>query len=335
MNRASIIIFLILFASCRANLELNKVEQIMEIIPSYFDNGERITFLLPTTNNDTIKAYTDTGGGFTALYPNTLKRLGLNKKIKTDLNSKSYILAKEVFKDKRFHPFLSENSKDLTNESFFAVPSQEFIHEYSVNESEVQGFFGQYFFINHCWTFDYINRTVKIHQACNIDIGSLNAQKVGFKKDSNNIKLFGHPSINIKIEGEEIPMLFDTGATIELTESAQNILKRKKEIGGSFIAKSIYEKWKKKHPNWKVIKGGNELVDGGKSYYLDLIEVPLVVLGSFEVGPVWFAVRPDAAWSKGMIRSMDRVVKGALGGSALKYVSVTIDYPNEAIEFKK
>jgi len=130
-------------------------------------------------------------------------------------------------------------------------------------------------------------------------------------------------------------VLFDTGATILLSESARIELNREEEIGGSFIARSVYNKWRQRHPNWKIIAKGNILPDGGQIYHLDLIQVPLVKLGNYEVGPVWFAVRPDEAWSKNMIRSMDKVVKGAIGGSALKYISVKIDYPNELIEFTK
>lgn len=66
-----------------------------------------------------------------------------------------------------------------------------------------------------------------------------------------------------------------------------------------------------------------------------MIEVPEVQVGNLKVGPVWFSKRPDEAWSKGMIGSMDKVVKGAVGGSLLQYFSVTIDYPAELIQFKK
>ena len=67
-----------------------------------------------------------------------------------------------------------------------------------------------------------------------------------------------------------------------------------------------------------------------------MIEVPKLLLGSIEVALQYgFLSRPDEAWSKGMIRSMDKVVKGAVGGSAFKYISVTIDYKNELLSFKK
>lgn len=55
-------------------------------------------------------------------------------------------------------------------------------------------------------------------------------------------------------------------------------------------------------------------------------------VGNLTTGPIWFAKRPDEVWSKGMIGSMDKVVKGAIGGSFLKYFKVTIDYNGELIK---
>lgn len=63
--------------------------------------------------------------------------------------------------------------------------------------------------------------------------------------------------------------------------------------------------------------------------------MPSVGIGGYVVGPVLFARRPDEAWSQGMIHSMDRVVRGAIGGSALKYFKVTIDYNSGLIRFEK
>jgi hypothetical protein len=66
-----------------------------------------------------------------------------------------------------------------------------------------------------------------------------------------------------------------------------------------------------------------------------MIQVPQVTIGTTTAGPVWFAKRPDEAWSKGMIGSMDKVVKGAAGGSLFQYYVITIDYNNELVRFEK
>ena len=67
----------------------------------------------------------------------------------------------------------------------------------------------------------------------------------------------------------------------------------------------------------------------------DIIEVPKVKIGSYEVGPVLFSQRPDENWSQGMIATMDKVVQGAIGGSVLKYFKVTIDYNSELIRYER
>ena len=63
--------------------------------------------------------------------------------------------------------------------------------------------------------------------------------------------------------------------------------------------------------------------------------MPQVEVRSLTAGPVWFAKRPDEAWSKGIIGSMDKVVKGAIGGSFLKYFKVSVDYNIELIKFER
>jgi hypothetical protein len=101
----------------------------------------------------------------------------------------------------------------------------------------------------------------------------------------------------------------------------------KQTIGASFIAASVFDQWRKRHPNWKFYPKAD--------ISRDVIEVPTIKIGGIEVGPVLFSKRPDENWSKNMIRSMDKVVKGAIGGSALKYLKVTIDYNSELIKFEQ
>jgi hypothetical protein len=129
------------------------------------------------------------------------------------------------------------------------------------------------------------------------------------------------------VDGEEIDVLFDTGATIFLTDSGKKSLNTSENsIGGSFIAKSVFEKWRSKHPEWRYFEKADK--NG------DVIEVPQVTIGGHTVGPVVFAERNDENWSKWMISTMDKVVKGAIGGSGLKYLKVTVDYNNDLIKFE-
>ena len=131
------------------------------------------------------------------------------------------------------------------------------------------------------------------------------------------------------LDGQIIDVLFDTGASFLLGDNAKTEFGViKKSAGGSFIAKSIFDKWHQQHPDWRIIEKGE--ITGA-----DMIEVPLVKVGNLTSGPVWFAKRPDEAWSRGMIGSMDKVVKGAIGGSFLQYFKIQIDYNTERIKFEE
>ena len=60
-----------------------------------------------------------------------------------------------------------------------------------------------------------------------------------------------------------------------------------------------------------------------------MIEVPQVTIAGLSVGPVWFTQRPDAAFREWMSQMMDKPVDEAIGGSALKYLRVVLDYPGK------
>ncbi len=307
-----------------------------EIVPTYFDDGDRIYFLLPTLKNDTIKAYADTGGGWSMMYPWAIERQELKEQLLTDSTSgRSFLFAEKVFKHSIYHPLLTEQDKKLSKKPFFIVPPKQMVLSKGIELLQEDAFLGQYFFIKHSWKFDYKNQTVTILKNPALDINHSNTHEIGFKKDANGNKLFGHASLNIGIAGDTIPVLFDTGAMFHLSKTAQQTLGRKKRIGGSFIASSIVSKWKKDHPDWEVITGGDQVIVNGTIHSADMIKVPEIQIGDVHIGPVWFSERPDIVWSKGMIKTMNTAVQGALGGSALKYVSVTIDYPNELINVKK
>jgi hypothetical protein len=66
-----------------------------------------------------------------------------------------------------------------------------------------------------------------------------------------------------------------------------------------------------------------------------MIEVPAVAVGGLTVGPVWFAERPDKNFDSFMSGFMSAHVEGALGGSALHYLRVSVDYAAGVAVFEK
>jgi hypothetical protein len=101
------------------------------------------------------------------------------------------------------------------------------------------------------------------------------------------------------------------------------------ERATSFITTEVFERWRKRHPEWRVVANA-DAVPG-----MAAIEVPLISVAGFEVGPVWFTQRPDRSFHAYMAQWMDKPTDGALGGSALQYFRVTADYPNGLAVFAR
>lgn len=310
------------------------------ILPALFIDGERFYFKLPLANNDTILAFGDTGGGISFLSPKVIGKGDINSNLKRGIAKAMmplrYILFQDLVKDKNY-PAPSFQPNFIIRNPFKAVTSPVMMIPTMNNDiklmldvqPEMEAFLGQSFFMGHSWTIDYPNEIIMVNTPIkDSSVHDAYVQKLGFKKNTKQVKIYGHPSMKVVIEGDTIDVLFDTGATIVLSEEGKRMLKTtKKTLGGSFIAASLYNKWRKEHPEWKYYSKAD--LAG------DMIEVPTVTISGHKIGPVLFAVRKDEVWSSGMIASMDKVVKGAIGGSALKYFKVTIDYNAELVRFEK
>ena len=300
-------------------------------LPSALIDG-RFFLKIPTLNNDTIVGFCDTGGGYTAIYYSTLQKLKLETKISTveiDGEKTSFIFAKDLYDSKYIpYPTIANYYKSAIDAPFFEIPDESEHTNLFFKYFPHDVFLGQFFFINKSWTFDYKSGKLFVNTPISTNATDENTQPIGFKKDRQGNKIFGHPSMKIVVDGETIDVLFDTGATLLPGENSKSDFGNKTATGGSFIAKSIFDIWHKQHPDWRVI-------EKGEATGADIIEVPQVKVGNLTAGPVWFAKRPDEAWSKGMIGSMDKVVKGAIGGSFLQYFKVSIDYNSELIKFEQ
>ena len=147
---------------------------------------------------------------------------------------------------------------------------------------------------------------------------------LGFQKDPDGQYTTAFPSIEIEVAGQVIPMLFDTGASAWPTPQAKKLLGLNgTQVGTSFMAASVFDKWVKEHPEWVVVE------NACLRSKAPMIKVPEIKIGDRLVGPVWFTKRRDTSFHDYMSTWMDRRVEGALGGSALQHVRVIVDYPNE------
>jgi hypothetical protein len=300
-------------------------------LPSALING-RFYIKIPTLSGDTLLSFCDSGGGYNAIYAAAINKLHLEAKIAEVIihgEKIKYIPASEVIGDPNIPaPHIQAYYQPYIKVPFFQTPANTEESDLIAAYIPQDAFLGQFFFIDHSWTFDYLKGKLYINMPLQ-GIKDKNTQQLGFKKTRDGTKIFGHPSMKIEIDGEVIDVLFDTGASILLSKNTQAELQSSsKSIGGSFIAKSIFDNWRIKHPDWRFIEKAE--ITGA-----DMIQVPQVTIGTSTVGPAWFAKRPDENWSKWMIGSMDKVVKGAVGGSVFQYYVVTIDYNSELARFVK
>jgi hypothetical protein len=156
---------------------------------------------------------------------------------------------------------------------------------------------------------------------------------LGFQTDPAGKRSADFPRIAATLDGETLDLLFDTGATISLSPEALAQLADKGPAtrGTSFIAAVHFDAWRRKHPDWRVI----EHADIGIKEAQPMIEVPAVTVAGYTVGPVWFTRRPDPNFHQLMSQYMDRQVEGALGGSALRFFRMTVDYPHASAVFER
>ena len=148
---------------------------------------------------------------------------------------------------------------------------------------------------------------------------------MGFKSDTHF-----YPRIQIKVAGETLDVLLDTGATSFFSLEAMQRLELSSAFSASnFIRKSVFDSWRSRYPDWIVIEKGDRFGNN------PIIRVPEVQLANKTIGPVWFAMRPNDSYDKFMAEYMDCKCAGAIGGTVFKaFNSITLDYPNKAAWFE-
>ena len=201
------------------------------------------------------------------------------------------------------------------------------------NLGDSQGMLGQAWFGGRIWTFDYPGKKLILWDKSPEIFKKKSSKPVtfGFKTDENNKRALNFPRIQVEIDGEVFELLFDTGATTFLTKEVLEALKDggKEERATSFITNTTFEKWRKKHPEWRVIEKAEKTT--GEA----MIEVPEIKIAGYTVGPVWFTRRADKNFHEFMSKFMDKQVEGAIGGNALRHFRITVDYPQARAIFEK
>ena len=275
-----------------------------------------------TTGGDTVEFYTDTGGGEMMIYPSAVQRLGLRPDT-TFVNGRP--IARTAFPGFQAGAGIPTGSGPNAGRLIVFPPNP-------LVSTTDQGFLGQGWFADRVWTFDYPGRRLLLRAAGDVPQADPGHRvKLFFKADSAGARINSFPRVRVQVDGDSLDLLFDTGATTILADSVVAALRdgRPGRRATSFISESVAARWRQRHPDWRVVPGAEQ------STGMAMIEVPRISVAGHEVGPVWFTLRPDRSFAQFMSPLMDRPVVGALGGTALQYFRVTVDYPGAVAVFER
>ncbi|MBJ6765069.1 hypothetical protein JGU66_30265 [Myxococcaceae bacterium JPH2] len=293
-------------------------------LPSQLKEGRFIVHPRTSTGKE-LALFTDTGGG---LYfaESAVRALGL------PMEGEASTTGAPARPTVRIPAFSAEAwIPPLTNETISAAVMPEGIAK--ANTFDWDGMLGQAWFAGRVWTFDYPNQKLWLRAPGDVPtVDASHRVSLGFPTNAEGARETNFPRIQIKVDGETLDLLFDTGASVLLTQGAQDALAdgRPADRATSFITRSVFERWHQHHPEWRVVEDADRRVP-----HSSLIEVPSLEVAGHTVGPVWFTTRADPNFHQGMSQFMDKTVEGALGGSALGYFRVTVDYPQAVAVFER
>lgn len=285
-------------------------------VPAEFMHDQ--VWVTPRIGGETLRFFTDTGGGWNAIADTRVDRLGLPR----TAAGEGEVVDWPAFDADASIPAAPGYFMD--GRLAVAPAGQLFGGD---------GFLGGRWFADGIWAFDYPRGT--LHRLGSVDGAAAGATRVplGFQTDAEGRRTTHFPSIDVTVDGEVLVMLYDSGATAITTTASAPVFGVAPDtlVGTSFIETEVFERWMKAHPQWRVL----DAADRKGPRLARMIEVPEVTIAGHAVGPVWFSEQPKGAFQSYMAGMMDRPAWGALGGSALKYFRVVLDYPGAAAYFER
>jgi hypothetical protein len=283
------------------------------VIPTVYESGH----FYATPVLDTGKAMRmllDTGGGgFPTYWINRFQAdaISLTADDSCEMDGEKFALAHPRFRPHRGIPGFSGPCNGVVILSFA--------------DAESNGQLVPRFFSHGVWTYDYPGKKVILRAKGWMPHAAAHKTELGFRTSPNGI--WGWPRVVLTVDGQQLDMLLDTGATAHPTSEGLKASGIRTTAGfgvTSYITKSIMDAWRIKYPDWVVIERGDDLLPEG---VLPIIRVPKLQIAGWEVGPVWFTQRPDSNFHGMMASLMDRSPEGAVGANIFEHFRMTIDYP--------
>lgn len=267
-----------------------------------------------TADGRALDLYTDTGGGL-FVTAEAVRRLGLATGTRTGEDGKPAAYARlPAFAPGAAIPWPPAGDR-------IAVAAREsYPHD---------GMLGQAWFADGIWTFDYARGRLSRDAAPPPDADGPHTVPLGFPVDGHGRRRASFPRIRIAVDGEAFDVLLDTGAQARVSAPAYVALgdRGPRTRATSFIVATRYRRWRRRHPDWREIPRADP-------FGYPMIRVPAVTIAGYTVGPVWFTARDDSNFHEFMSSLMDARVEGAIGGSALGYLEMTVDYPRARVTFR-
>ncbi|MDB4910141.1 MAG: aspartyl protease family protein [Gemmatimonadetes bacterium] len=324
---------LTIVAACRSHTNAPQPEQhgsakVRSLAARYIADRPYATPV--TARGDTLLLFLDTGGGANMLYPQALERAGMRAEWVREDGDSVQLAQLPAFSVGAWIPLPGAASP--TGERLMVVPPQ------SSSKDAGDGMLGRTWFANRVWRLDYLAHTLTLVRdespatATTHDARDAHRVPLGFQLDSAGQRTTHFPRVRVEVAGDSLDLLLDTGATVDLTDAAWATLRddgAPRERGTSFIVQSVFERWRREHPDWRVIEHADHASD------MPMIQVRELRVGGHVVGPAWFTMRPDKNFHEFMSQWMDRPVDGALGGSVLRNFRVTLDYPGATATFER
>lgn len=320
-SKRSFLCFFLTIPLAGALLAAEAPRGVVELPVAYAENR---FFVVPVTaSGKTLRLYTDSGGGL-FLLAGAAKNLGLPSQTAGEGQEKMAVAELPAFRPDASIP------PPLANGGRLPLLPDEQVRQ---GLDPMDGMLGQAWFSGRVWTWDYPAKRLLWRADGKLpEVATDHRVTLGFKSGKDGERLADFPRIAATLDGETLDLLFDTGATVSLSPEALAKLDDHGPAmrGTSFIAAVHFDGWRQKHPDWRVIESADLNMKGEP-----MIEVPAVTVAGYTVGPVWFTRRPDPSFHKFMSQFMDRQVEGALGGSALRFFRVTVDYPHAVAVFER
>lgn len=195
------------------------------------------------------------------------------------------------------------------------------------------GMVGGWYLSDATWTFDYPGQRLSIESDRWQPDPASHGVALGLPNRRNGKLGSPFPRIAVTVDGVSIDLLLDTGATAHPSSEGLATMHTPVVDGfgvTSYITTTVLNRWHHQHPGWPVVEGADDLF--GKDKTKRSIQVPSLDIAGWDVGPVWFTERPDAAFEV-MSSYMDDTVHGAVGGNVLQAFRMTVDYRHRRAYF--